>query len=61
MFLSYGVCSLLAREAKNPFEPPQGGSRGFLTTYVRVRTIQDKNFMRLVTEINLGLACDRDV
>ena len=21
-FLSYGVCSLLAREAKNPFEPP---------------------------------------
>ena len=32
-----------------------------LTTHVRVRTIQDKNFMRLVTEINLGLACDRDV
>ena len=22
MFLSYGVCRLLARAAKNPFEPP---------------------------------------
>ena len=37
------------------------GSKGFLTTYVRVRTIKEKNFMRLVTEINHGLAYDRDV
>ena len=38
-----------------------GGSRGFLKTYVRVRAIKEKNFMRIVTEINHGLAYDRDV
>ena len=33
----------------------------FLTTYVRVRTIKQKNFMLLVSETNHGLAYDRDV
>ena len=33
----------------------------FLPTYVRVRTIKQKNFMLLVTETNHGLAYDRDV
>ena len=37
-----------------------GGSKGFVTTYVRVRTIKQKNFMLLVTETNDGLAYDRD-
>ena len=37
------------------------GSKGSLTTYVRVRTIKQKNFMLLVTQTNLGLAYDRDV
>ena len=32
-----------------------------LTTYARVRTIKVKNFMLLVTEINHGLAYERDV
>ena len=39
----------------------QGDSKGFLTTYVRVRAIKQKNFMLLVTETNQGLAYDRDV
>ena len=38
-----------------------GGSKGFLITYVRVRTIKQKNFMLLVTETNHGLTYDRDV
>ena len=36
-------------------------TKGPLTTYVRVRTIKQKNFMLLVTETNHGLAFDRDV
>ena len=36
-------------------------TKGFLTTYVRVRTIKKKNFMLLVTETNHGLTYDRDV
>ena len=38
-----------------------GVSKGFLTTYVRVSTIKQKNFMLLVTETNEGLVYDRDV
>ena len=34
-------------------------SKGFLTTYVRVRTIKEKKLMLLVTETNRGLAHDR--
>ena len=32
----------------------------FVTTYVRVRTIKQKNLILLVTETNDGLAYDRD-
>ena len=35
--------------------------KGFLTTYVPVRIIKQKNFMLLVSETNHGLAYDRDV
>ena len=38
-----------------------GGSKGFLTTYVRVRTIKQKKIMLLATETSHGLAYDRDV
>lgn len=38
------------------------GLKGFLTTYVRVRKIKQKNFMlfHVVTETNHGLAYARD-
>ena len=40
----------------------QGGSKGFLQLrYVHVRAIKQKSFMHLVSDVNNGLAYDKDV